>query len=129
MKRKLLIVDDEPDILESLCDLFHAALDGVQCRTAASGTQALEILQKGGVDLILSDYKMPGMNGLDLLVHLRGREGLADVPAIFLSARVGPDDIEAGTSLGASYLTKPYVMSALLAAIEQAVTHVDVAAG
>jgi DNA-binding NtrC family response regulator len=83
-KRAVLIVDDEPDILESLCDLFEAALDGVECRTASSGQAALDILQKGGIDLILSDYKMPGMNGLQLLE--RARQVAPDVPRMIMTA-------------------------------------------
>lgn len=83
-KRAVLIVDDEPDILESLCDLFEAALDNVECRTASSGQAALDILQKGGIDLILSDYKMPGMNGLQLLE--RARQVAPDVPRMIMTA-------------------------------------------
>lgn len=83
-KQAVLIVDDEPDILESLCDLFEAALDGVECKTAATGQAALDILQKGGVDLILSDYKMPGMNGLQFLE--RARQLAPDVPRMIMTA-------------------------------------------
>lgn len=125
---RVLVVDDDPDLLMLVeMQLRH---HGHEVSTAASGPEALALVaQAGPPDVALLDVAMPGMNGLDLLVHLRGQEGLADLPAIFLSARVGPDDINAGTSLGASYLTKPYVMSALLAAIENAVTHADAAAG
>jgi len=77
-------VDDEPDILESLCDLFEAALDAVECRTASGGQAALDILQKGGVDLILSDYKMPGMNGLQFLE--KARQLAPDVPRMIMTA-------------------------------------------
>ncbi|MCA1819935.1 MAG: response regulator [Thermoplasmatota archaeon] len=83
-KRAVLIVDDEPDILESLCDLFEAALEGVACRTASSGQAALDILQKGDVDLILSDYKMPGMNGLQFLE--KARQVAPDVPRMIMTA-------------------------------------------
>jgi DNA-binding response OmpR family regulator len=68
------------------------------------------------------------MNGLDLLQHLRSREGMEELPAIFLTARVGPEDIAAGTALGAAYLTKPYVMSSLLTAIDGATTQRPAAA-
>jgi len=83
-KRAVLIVDDEPDILESLCDLFEAALDNVECRTASSGQAALDILSKGDIDLILSDYKMPGMNGLQFLE--RARQVAPDVPRMIMTA-------------------------------------------
>jgi two-component system, probable response regulator PhcQ len=83
-RRCVLIVDDEPDILESLSDLFEAALDDVECKTAPGGAQALETLEKGGVDLILSDYKMPGMNGLQFLE--RARQIAPDVPRMIMTA-------------------------------------------
>jgi CheY-like chemotaxis protein len=63
---------------------------------------------------------MPEMSGLELLAQLRARDGLSDLPAIFLSARVLPEDIAAGQALGASYLTKPFIAAALLRAIEEA---------
>lgn len=116
---RVLVVDDDPDLL---------TLVGLQLRqhghrvvTAASGPEALAIVaEKGAPEVAVLDVAMPGMNGLELLKHLRAMDGVADLPAIFLSARVGPEDIAAGP-LGAVYLTKPYVMRALLAAIDRLV--------
>jgi DNA-binding response OmpR family regulator len=63
---------------------------------------------------------MPGLSGLELLVALRARTDLQRLPAIFLSARILPSDIAAGRALGASYLTKPFVAPALMAAVTAA---------
>ncbi len=121
---RVLVVDDDPDLLTLVeMQLRH---HGHAVSTAASGQDALALVEAAGApDVAVLDVAMPGMNGLDLLQHLRALDGMGHIPAIFLSARVGPEDINAGTSLGASYLTKPYVMSALLAAIEGALTTSD----
>ena len=61
---------------------------------------------------------MPVLNGLELLVALRECTDMPDLPAVFLSGRVEPEDVAAGRALGAVYLTKPYVANALNNAIE-----------
>lgn len=65
--KTILVVDDEQDIREAVRDVLEASLDGTTVYTAASGKAALEILAMGGVDLIVTDYKMPGMTGVQLL--------------------------------------------------------------
>jgi CheY-like chemotaxis protein len=117
---RVLVVDDDPDLL---------TLVGLQLRqhghkvvTAASGQEALALVtEKGAPDVAVLDVAMPEMNGLELLQTMRSRDGLGELPAIFLSARVAAEDIAAGRALGALYLTKPYVMRALLAAIDSLV--------
>jgi CheY-like chemotaxis protein len=114
---RVLVVDDDPDLLTLVeMQLRH---QGHRVLTAGSGPDALALVaDEGAPDIAVLDVAMPGMNGLALLSELRARKGLEHLPAIFLSARVGPEDIKAGTQLGAVYLTKPYVMSALLDAID-----------
>lgn len=80
-KAKVLVVDDEQDILESLCTLLEATLD-VETVQAANGQDALEKLQ--GISVVLSDYKMPGMNGLDFLREVRNR--MPKVPRVLMTA-------------------------------------------
>lgn len=80
----VLLVDDERDILDSLKTLLENAVSGVRCETAESGAQALEILKKGGIDLIVSDFKMPGMNGLAFLEQ--ARKIAPEVPRIMMTA-------------------------------------------
>ncbi|MGB0652208.1 MAG: response regulator [Thermoplasmatota archaeon] len=82
--RRLLVVDDEPDILESLRDLLQAGLDHVTVETAASGAQALELLEHQHFALLVSDFKMPGMDGLELL--RRAKDMAPKVPRVLMTA-------------------------------------------
>lgn len=77
-------MDDERDILDSLSELFLAALGDVRCLTASGGAEALALLQDQPVDVILSDYKMPGMNGLEFLE--KARQAAPNVPRILMTA-------------------------------------------
>ena len=116
---RVLVVDDNEDIL----NLVQARLKkgGHQVVGAASAGDALTVIQsKGAPEVMVLDVDMPGMSGLELLKELRQREGFENLPAIFLSAKVQPEDIRAGQDLGATYLTKPFVASALLKAVEKA---------
>ncbi len=81
---RVLVVDDEKDILESMKDLLEASLDDAEIETASSGQQALEILAAKDIDLIISDYKMPNMNGLEFLAEAQKRA--PGVPRILLTA-------------------------------------------
>ena len=116
---RVLVVDDDPDLL----NLVSFRLRKAQHKVIAvpEGQEALAVVaERGAPDVAVLDVMMPGIDGLTLLGRLRELEGLQRLPAIFLSARVQPEDIEAGRSLGATYLTKPFVATALLRAIDAA---------
>ena len=63
----VLVVDDEPDVLETLHRLVGRGIKGATIKTAKDGIDALKLLDEGPVDLIVSDYKMPEMDGIEFL--------------------------------------------------------------
>lgn len=67
---RLLLAEDEPDIAESIEALLSAFLPDVEVTVAQNGLQALELLRKGTYDALLTDYKMPLMDGLELIKHV-----------------------------------------------------------
>src|SRR6266496_2835371 len=85
---KLLVVDDEPNIVELLSASLRYA--GFEVRTAGSGEQALELARRYRPDLLVLDVMMPGLDGFGVLRRLRG-DG-ERVPVLFLTARDGTDD-------------------------------------
>lgn len=126
---RVLVVDDDPDLLALIeIQLRH---HGHQVVTASSGPSALDIVAElGAPDVAVLDVAMPAMNGFELFHAFRAQEELPAFPIVFLSARVAPRDVEAGLALDALYLTKPYVMNALLEAIQKSLPrHESTASG
>lgn len=116
---RVLVVEDQPDIRMMLEVKIRRM--GHLVVGAGSGEQALQLLRdRPAPDVAVLDVIMPGMTGLELLVLLREDLHYASMGAIFLSGRVEAADIDAGTALGARYLTKPVVFSLLERAITQA---------
>lgn len=125
---RILVVEDTPELRA----LLEARLgrSGHRVLSAASGEEALTLLaEKGPPDVAILDVMMPGMTGLELHARLREDLAYATIPVIFLSARIQPDDISAGRALGAVYLTKPVVISALMTAIERVLQPATAATG
>jgi len=123
---RVLVVDDDPDLVA----LVERELRGKGHRVVAAGSPeaALRIVEeRGAPEVAVLDVSMPGSSGLELLMELRNRPDCQNLPAIFLSARVQPDDVAAGKALGAQYLTKPYIASALLGAIDRSLPEPEAA--
>ena len=111
MSYRILIAEDEPKLLEVLCDFFESK--GVIPVPAADGAKALELAQNDHFDGVLLDIMMPKLNGLSVCRELRKS---SDVPIIFLTALSDEEDKLLGYELGADdYVTKPYSMAVLYA--------------
>ncbi len=118
----LLIVDDEPGIRQLLTLVFER--DGHQVRVAEGGRRALELLRAEPVDLIISDVKMPDMNGIDLL--RAARELSPDVAVVMMTAFATVDTAREAFKLGADdFIQKPFDVDELKLIVAKALEKLD----
>lgn len=105
---KILYVEDEPDI-QAVAQIALESVGGFQVHLCSSGEQALEDIQGVAPDLLLLDVMMPGMDGPTTLSRIRELPGCADIPVIFMTAKVQPDEVEGFRALGAiDVIPKPF---------------------
>jgi signal transduction histidine kinase len=113
----VLVVDDEQDGRDFLALLLRQA--GARVSLASNGTAALELLERGGITVLISDLTMPSMDGYDLARRLRELKGGAHIPAIAVSAHVRPDEASAALSAGYDlHVGKPVDVAQLVTAID-----------
>lgn len=114
-KLVVLIVDDEPDILELMEEEFRYC--GYQTVTAICGNDAIKILDSTPVDIVVSDYKMPNGNGMAVLSHVRKMERH---PAFFFVSGQADVSTEDAVRAGAKkFFSKPFDLDDLIKEIEQ----------
>lgn len=124
MSKRLLIVDDEPNLLRALEALLGA--EGFEVTTARSGAEALVKLAQGLPDLIISDIRMPGMSGYELARQLHDSSRTALVPIVFLTAKGEAGDRIEGFRAGVdAYFTKPFLPDELLAVVNNILNRVE----
>ena len=117
MNKKILIVDDEPNIVMALEYAFKKK--DFEVFIARDGTEALDIAELQIPDVILLDIMMPKMDGYETLKQLKENKDLKRTKVIFLSAKNKVGDIEKGVKLGAdSYITKPFSPRELVARLK-----------
>ena len=115
-KCRLLIVDDDPGMRENLGELFESL--GYEVRTAANAPDALAALKDGSVDLLLTDYKMPGPTGVELIEAARQRQ--PGLRAVLMTA-FGDSftEIESVRRGAVGYLNKPFEADEVVAFVEK----------
>ena len=122
---KILVIDDEP----SITTLVSAYLkpEGYEVYTAADGNAGLKAARAYKPDLIILDFMLPGMDGIELLSRLR-RE--SNVYVIMLTARTDETDKIVGLSIGADdYVTKPFSPRELVARVKAALRRIQAVSG
>lgn len=104
----VLVVDDEKDIRDSLADIIETCIAGCRVITAASGEEGLKTLQESPIDLIVTDYRMGGMNGIEFLVEAQRIAPRA--PRIMITAYPDIDLVVKAINEGQiiNFLPKPF---------------------
>ena len=123
MAARILVVDDEPNIIGTVAPLLRSK--GYEVLTAMTGRAAIEAQERDTPDLVVLDLGLPDLDGVDVCVAIRQSSG---VPILVLSARGAEKDKVRALDAGADdYVTKPFGAEELLARIRAALRRVDTA--
>lgn len=127
-KSKILIVDDVEANLRVLCRRLEG--ENYDLHAVDSGEKALHYIEENKPDLVLLDYMMPHMNGIDVLNIVRGEWKMATLPIIMLTARAEAEAVVSALEAGADdYISKPIDFDVLKARIENQLTKVRASDG
>jgi adenylate cyclase len=123
MKPQVLLVDDEPQVLQAL---QRAVLrNGCEVITASSGVDAFAVLGRQPIDVVVSDFMMPGMTGIELFARMRAEH--PDITRVMLTGASDSEVALRALEQGAifRFLNKPWDADALRAALCEAILHRD----
>ena len=113
----LVIVEDEPDILEVLS--YNLKREGFEVSTALDGSIGLNLIKQTLPDLVLLDLMLPGMDGLDICRHLKSNSHTQRIPIIMVTAKGEESDVVLGLGIGADdYIAKPFSPKELIARVK-----------
>lgn len=110
---KIMVIDDEPFILMMIEDKLKRA--GLDVITLRESTGAIEKIKEVKPDLIILDWMMPEISGIEICKNIKNDPELADIPVFMLTAKGQEDDEKLGLSCGVErYITKPFSPRGLL---------------
>lgn len=118
MNMRVLIVDDYKTMLRIIRNLLkQIGFNNVE--EASDGGEALDLLRAGGIDLVISDWNMEPMTGLQLLKEVRSDDNLKDTPFIMVTAESKTENVVAAKQAGVSnYIVKPFNAETLKTKLE-----------
>ncbi len=115
--KKIVVVEDEPDILEVLS--YNLRREGFEVCASLDGKKGLELVKKELPDLVLLDLMLPGMDGLEICRHLKADDSTQNIPIIMVTAKGEESDVVLGLGLGADdYVAKPFSPKELTARVK-----------
>lgn len=118
MPHKILIVDDEPNIVISLEFLMQQS--GYEVETARDGEEALQKIAAFQPDLVLLDIMLPHLNGFEVCQRIRENSQWSRIKVVMLSAKGREIEVSKGIALGAdAYITKPFSTKDLIAQVQR----------
>jgi len=122
-RRRVVVIEDDGDIAEAIT--YQLEKLGLQVRVARTGEEGLDAVRKG-VDLVLLDLNLPGMDGLEVCRMIRRQQATAHLPIIIVSARADEVDRVLGLEMGADdYVVKPFSLKELAARAKAALRRAE----
>jgi DNA-binding response OmpR family regulator len=116
-KKKIVIIEDEPDILEVLS--YNLKREGFDVFTATNGTLGLSLAEKVSPDLLLLDLMLPGLDGIEICSSIKNNPATQNTLIIMVTAKGEESDIVLGLGVGADdYITKPFSPKELVARVK-----------
>ncbi len=117
-KKRILVVDDDPELLQLVRVLL--ARINAEAIVAENAAAAAQILRTPPLpDLLILDLMLPDVSGIEFLRQMRAKSTFDDLPVLILSALIDPERIRAALDAGADrYLTKPYIANNLLTVVQ-----------
>lgn len=116
MAKRVLLAEDEANIVESLTFLLERA--GFDIRCEMDGLSALDLALSDPPDVMVLDVMLPGLDGLEILRRLRADERTRTLPVLVLTAKGQREDRDTALNIGADlYITKPFSNAELVAAV------------
>jgi len=120
MNKTILVVDDSPIIVEKVS--YVLTNEGFDVINASNGEEAISFFDGRTIDLVIADYNMPKMNGIELIKNIRKTEGYKHTPVLMLTTELQNDKKTVAKNAGATgWITKPFVPEKLLAAVNKVI--------
>lgn len=123
-KIKLLIVDDEIVVQKSCVDIFTEKSSFYEIRTVSSADEALAVLDKQSFDIVLTDLKMPGLPGIDLITRIKDKHPETAIIVItgFATVQTAVEAMKLGAT---DFIPKPFTPDEIFSAVENTVSKMN----